>query len=123
LVTIEVRGAHSEREANRIARQIANSPLVKTAFFGCDPNVGRIVAAAGAAGVKIDPDRLELSIDAIRIGARGTIILEALARAKEAMRKREYSVRLDLKLGHASARVLTSDLSHGYISINAEYTT
>ncbi len=123
LVSIEVCGARTQRDADRIARQIANSPLVKTAFFGCDPNVGRIVGAAGACGVALDPDRLELVVGEVRIAGRGAILVDALERAALAMRGREFTVRLDLKLGKARAAILTSDLSLDYVRINAEYTT
>lgn len=123
LVTIEVRGARSSADAAKIARQIANSPLVKTAFFGCDPNVGRIVAAAGAAGVKLEPYRLGLAIGDVKVAARGMILTQALAAAAAAMGQREFTVRLDLRLGKAGANVVTSDLSLEYVRINAEYTT
>lgn len=123
LVEIEVRGARSRADAERAARRIANSPLVKTAFFGCDPNVGRILAAAGASGASLDPERLELRIDGVRVGARGRLMVEALPQAAARMGKREFTVRLDLRLGKSSAKVLTSDLSLDYVKINAEYTT
>ena len=123
LVTIEVRGARAEAQASAVAQKIANSPLVKTAFFGCDPNVGRITAAAGAAGVPFDPSKLELRINDVPIAARGAIIVGALEAAAAAMREREFEVRLDLKMGKSRARVLTSDLSFAYVKINAEYTT
>jgi glutamate N-acetyltransferase/amino-acid N-acetyltransferase len=123
LVAVEVRGARSDRDAMRVAKQIANSPLVKTAFFGCDPNVGRILAAAGSAGVPLEPDRLDLRLNDVKIAARGALLTEALEGAREHMRKREFTVVLDLKLGRGSALVLTSDLSYDYVKINAEYTT
>jgi glutamate N-acetyltransferase/amino-acid N-acetyltransferase len=123
LVNVEVRGARSRREAERIARQIANSPLVKTAFFGADPNVGRITAAAGACGVRFDPDRIELWVDKIKIAARGMILTDALPAAALAMRRREFNVRLDLKQAAAHFNVMTCDLSYEYVKINAEYTT
>lgn len=123
LVTIQVRGARRAGEAARIARQIANSLLVKTAFFGCDPNVGRIAAAAGACGVPFDPQRLELSIDQVRIAARGMILVAALPAAAQQMKQRQFTLTLDLKQGSAAATVLTSDLSYEYVRINAEYTT
>ncbi|HKD69108.1 MAG TPA: bifunctional glutamate N-acetyltransferase/amino-acid acetyltransferase ArgJ [Candidatus Binataceae bacterium] len=122
-VTVEVRGARSTADAARAARQIANSPLVKTAFFGNDPNVGRITAAAGACGVRFDPDRIELWVDRIRIAARGMILTQALPAAAQAMRQREFSVRLDLKQGSARFSMMTCDLSYDYVKINAEYTT
>ena len=123
LVTIEVRGARSTAEAERVARRIANSPLVKTAFFGCDPNVGRIVAAAGASGVVFDPDRLELAVGGVKIAARGMILTDVLDRAQAAMREREFHVCLDLRMGRGSAIILTTDLTLDYVRINAEYTT
>jgi len=123
LVAIEVRGARTGAEAFRVARKIANSPLVKTAFFGCDPNVGRIIAAAGAAGVAIDPARLDLQVGGVRIAARGALIVEALPAAQARMREREFRVILDLRQGRARAVVLTSDLSFDYVKINTEYTT
>jgi glutamate N-acetyltransferase/amino-acid N-acetyltransferase len=122
-VNVEVRGARSAADAARVARQIANSPLVKTAFFGNDPNVGRITAAAGACGVRFDPDRIELWVDKIRIAVRGMILTGALAAAAQAMRRREFSVRLDLKQGAARFSMMTCDLSYDYVKINAEYTT
>jgi glutamate N-acetyltransferase / amino-acid N-acetyltransferase len=123
LVAIEVRNARTSNEAFRVARQIANSPLVKTAFFGCDPNVGRIIAAAGACGVAIDPERLTLQVAGVPIAARGALLVEALAEAQARMREREFRVILDLKQGRARAVVLSSDLSFDYVKINAEYTT
>jgi len=123
LVTIEVRGARSDTDAEKAARKIANSPLVKTAFFGCDPNVGRILMAAGGSGAALDSEKLDLSINGVRIAARGALMIEALPAAAEKMRQREFGVRLDLRLGSGSATILTSDLSYEYIRINAEYTT
>jgi glutamate N-acetyltransferase/amino-acid N-acetyltransferase len=123
LVRVEVGGARSASDAQRVARQIANSPLVKTAFFGCDPNVGRIIGAAGASGVAFDPDRIELHIGSLKIASRGAIMVEALEKAAAVMREREFTVRLDMKTGKAAATILTSDLSLGYVKINAEYMT
>jgi glutamate N-acetyltransferase/amino-acid N-acetyltransferase len=123
LATIEVRGARSKSDAVKIARQIANSPLVKTAFFGCDPNVGRIVAAAGAAGVKLEPERLTLAIGGVKVAERGMILTKELPSAVAAMGQREFTVQLHLKSGKAGADVATSDLSLDYVRINAEYMT
>jgi glutamate N-acetyltransferase/amino-acid N-acetyltransferase len=123
LVTVEVRGARSAADAERCARQIANSPLVKTAFFGNDPNVGRILMAAGSSGAQVESDRLALWIGGIKVAAHGRLLTDALGTAGIAMREREFIVRLDLRLGHARARVLTCDLSYDYVRINAEYTT
>ena len=123
LVTVEVKGAKSPADAERCARQIANSPLVKTAFFGCDPNVGRILMAAGSSGAMVESDRLVLAIAGVKVAARGALIVDALPSAAEKMREREFKVSLDLKLGRASATILTCDLSYDYVKINAEYTT
>jgi len=123
LVTVEVRGAKSPRDAERCARQIANSPLVKTAFFGCDPNVGRILMAAGSSGAMVESDRLRLWIAGIKVASRGSLLVDSLPQAAEKMREQEFTVTLDLKLGKSSATILTCDLSYDYVKINAEYTT
>ncbi len=122
-MTVEVRGARTAAEADRVARQIANSPLVKTAFFGCDPNFGRILMAAGSSGAMVESDRLMLSIAGVKVAARGALLTDALPQAAKKMRERELKVSLDLKLGRASATILTCDLSYDYVKINAEYTT
>ena len=123
LVTVEVRGARSAADADRVARQIANSPLVKTAFFGCDPNFGRILMAVGKAGVAIDLDRIEVALGGIRLASRGALHTAALAEAARRMREREFTLTVDLKLGQSAARIMTCDLSFDYVKINAEYTT
>jgi glutamate N-acetyltransferase / amino-acid N-acetyltransferase len=123
LVTVAVRGARSARDAERCARQIANSPLVKTAFFGSDPNVGRILMAAGSSGAAVESDRLVLRIGGVKVAARGALITAALPEAAANMREREFAVALDLGLGKSAATILTCDLSYDYVRINAEYTT
>ncbi len=123
LVTVRVEGSRSAADAERCARQIANSPLVKTAFFGCDPNVGRVLMAAGSSGAAVESDKLVLYIGGVKVAARGALLVDALPAAAEKMREREFEVRLDLRLGRASATILTCDLSYDYVKINAEYTT
>jgi glutamate N-acetyltransferase/amino-acid N-acetyltransferase len=123
LVTVEVRGARRPSEAETIARAIANSPLVKTAFFGSDPNFGRIAMAVGKSGVPFDLDRLEVSLAGIRIASRGALQADALPAAGAKMKERQFDLVVDLKLGKARARILTCDLSFEYVKINAEYTT
>jgi glutamate N-acetyltransferase/amino-acid N-acetyltransferase len=123
LVTVEVRGARNPADAERAARQIANSPLVKTAFFGCDPNVGRILMAAGSSGAYVDSNKLVLWIGGVKVAANGRLLTESLPAAGEAMKAREFDVRLDLRLGKSTATILTCDLSYDYVRINAEYTT
>lgn len=123
LVRVEVRGARSAADADRAARKIANSPLVKTAFFGCDPNVGRILMAAGSSGAYLESDRLVLWIGGVKVAANGRLLTEALGEAGTKMREREFEVKLDLRVGKSSATILTCDLSYDYVRINAEYTT
>ena len=120
---IEVRGARSAADAEKVARQIANSPLVKTAFFGCDPNFGRIVMAAGKAGIPLDLERMEVTMAGIRLASRGALHTEAFAAAAERMKDPEFGLTIDLKLGKASATIATCDLSYDYVKINADYTT
>ena len=121
-VTICVKGARNRDEADKIARTVAKSPLVKTAFFGEDPNWGRILAAAGRAGFPLDQGLIELAFDNVKI-VKGGIGLgkEAEEQAKEAMAAEEFTVTLDLGLGKGRAQVLASDLSSDYVRINADY--
>lgn len=124
VVNITVKGARDIDEADAIARTIAASPLVKTAFFGNDPNWGRILAAAGRAGFKLDQNRIDLAIGGIEVVRHGQGIGDdAESRAKDVMTGRRYDVMLDLGLGNAAASILTSDLTLDYISINADYRT
>ncbi|HLU65952.1 MAG TPA: bifunctional glutamate N-acetyltransferase/amino-acid acetyltransferase ArgJ [Kofleriaceae bacterium] len=125
VVAIEVRGAASDAAARRIARAIAVSPLVKTAIAGADPNVGRILAAAGNAGVPLRADRLTLDLDGVAIVRGGVAVDDPRreARARAVMRRREYAIRLGLGAGRGSARYLACDLSHDYVRINADYRT
>ncbi|HEX4208970.1 MAG TPA: bifunctional ornithine acetyltransferase/N-acetylglutamate synthase, partial [Candidatus Binataceae bacterium] len=123
LVTIEVRGARTAAEAERVARQIANSPLVKTAFFGCDPNFGRIAMAIGKADVPINLERLEVALAGIKIASRGALHIEALEAAAIKMKQPEFSLTVDLKAGKAKVQIMTCDFSFDYVKINAEYTT
>ncbi len=121
-VTITVEGARSEEEARDVGLTVANSPLVKTAIAGADPNWGRIVAAVGKAQPPIDPDKLAIWIgdeQAARNGALNPAYREP--RAAEHMRGDEVSIRLDLGLGARAATVWTCDLTHAYIDINADY--
>ena len=122
LVDLTVRGAHSDHDARAIADAIAHSPLVKTAFFGEDANWGRIIAAAGRAGVSMDPERLDLFFDDVRMVQNGTGCgLEAEGMATAVLKKPEFSVTLDLNLGAGTATMLTCDFSLDYVKINADY--
>jgi len=121
-VTVEVTGATSRKSAKRIAMAIANSPLVKTAIAGEDANWGRVVMAVGKAGEPADRDRLSIWFGDIRVavdGERDPGYDEAVASAY--MKNAEILLRVDLGIGEATARVWTCDLTHDYISINADY--
>ena len=124
-VTLRVEGGRDEGECRRIAYAIAHSPLVKTAFFASDPNLGRILAAIGYAGVSdLDPGRIDLYLDGLRVaqgGARDPEYSEAQAVA--AMGKPEFELRVALDRGAAAATLWTCDLSYDYVKINAEYRT
>jgi glutamate N-acetyltransferase/amino-acid N-acetyltransferase len=122
LVTVEVAGGESDAAARRIAFAIANSPLVKTAIAGEDPNWGRVVMAVGKAGEAADRDRLAIAFGDIAVAAAGeripTYDEAAVARY---MKGREIVIRVDVGVGGGGATVWTCDLTHGYISINADY--
>lgn len=123
-VTIRIQGGRSVDECRRIAYAIANSPLVKTAFFASDPNLGRILAAIGNAGVPLDSGKVDLYIDDVmvaRCGGRNAGYREEEGVA--AMKKPEFTVRAVLNRGKAEATVWTCDLSFDYVKINAEYRT
>ena len=124
-ITIDVERGRSADECRRVAYSVAHSPLVKTAFFASDPNLGRILAAIGNSGVRgLDTAKVDLYIDAVRVahqGGRDPAYREEQAVA--AMKKPEFSVRAVLNRGKAQATVWTCDLSFDYVKINAEYRT
>lgn len=123
LVTVEVRGARRSSDAERIARAIANSPLVKTAIAGSDPNWGRIICAAGYSGASFDPTRVDIRINDFLLCRKGLDSGFDEAAAKRELDAKELTLRLDLHQGKAAARMWTCDLTHGYIDINASYRT
>ncbi len=123
LVTIEVRGARRPSDAERISRAIANSPLVKTAIAGSDPNWGRIICAAGYSGAKFDPAKVDISINDFALCRKGLDAGFDEAAAKKELDRKELTLRLDLHQGTGSARIWTCDLTHDYITINASYRT
>lgn len=124
LVEITIKGARSGADAKRAAMAVANSLLVKTAFFGQDANWGRILAAVGYSGAEVDPDKAELFFDDVQMVKNGIFAGgDAEARGTEVLRKKEFSVTVDLKLGEGISTVYTSDLSYDYVKINADYRT
>ena len=121
-VQIDVTGAESDSAARRIGFSIANSPLVKTALAGCDPNWGRVVMAVGKSGEAADRDRLSIAFGDIQVakdGERDPTYAEKTVAAY--MKGREIRIGVDLGLGRGKASVWTCDLTHDYISINADY--
>ena len=121
-VRIEVSGLASDAQARTVARTIATSPLVKTALHGRDANWGRILAAAGRAGVVFDPDVAAIAIDDVGIVARGMPVgKEAEARAAAIMAGPEYTIRVKLGRGKGAAHYLTCDMGSDYIAVNANY--
>ncbi len=121
LVTIDVVGARTPSDAERIARAIANSPLVKTAIAGSDANWGRIICAAGYSGAKFDATRVDLYVNDLALCHKGLDAGFDEAAAKKELDKKELTIRLDLHHGKASARMWTCDLTHEYIDINGAY--
>lgn len=127
-VEIQVCGAKSRADAHAIANTIATSPLVKTAFAGSDPNWGRILAAAGRAGVSFDQHRVSLSIgarqpDELTLLRWGDVMNYREEDAAAIFARPEFLIRLELGAGDACETVWTCDLSHEYVSINADYRT
>mgnify|MGYP006272234699 FL=1 len=122
LVRIQVTGARSDRDADKVARAVANSPLVKTAIAGADPNWGRIVMAVGKSGASADRDRLTIRFGDILVAENGWVA-ESYTEAAGAAYMKGDSLRIgiDLGLGPGAATVWTCDLTHGYIDINADY--
>jgi glutamate N-acetyltransferase/amino-acid N-acetyltransferase len=122
VVTLTVTGAREKQEAMDAAKTIANSALVKTAFFGEDANWGRIVAALGRSGCRFQPDRVTISFDDIIMVDKGLGLgADAEQKASLVLKKEEFAVTIDLHDGNESATVFTCDFSYDYVKINADY--
>jgi glutamate N-acetyltransferase/amino-acid N-acetyltransferase len=122
-ITVQVDGGASEAECRLAAYAIAHSPLVKTAFFASDPNLGRILAAVGYAGIDdLDPGLIDLFLDDVHVARHGGRHPDYREEdGQRVMKQAEITVRVDLHRGPARATVWTCDLSHDYVSINADY--
>lgn len=123
LVEIEVMGAPSDDDAEKIARRIADSPLVKCAINGADPNWGRIVSAAGYSAVEFDPEDVTLDIGTVRVFENGVPAAFDRTEAADHLKGKEVRLVLTVGAGKGSACLWTCDLSAEYVEINAEYTT
>ena len=121
-ITIEVCNAESRDEARRAAYAVARSPLVKTAFFASDPNLGRLLAAVGCSGVDLDCNTLKMWLNGVLVAEKGGRAAGYTEEQGQAvMNESEITVRIDLQRGREQAAVYTCDLSHEYVSINADY--
>ncbi len=124
VVELRIEGAATDGDALRVAKAIAHSPLVKTAWAGCDPNWGRLMAAIGYSGAAVDPERIDIWFGPLRIcrdGGRAVEFDEAAAHAY--LQQPEFSIKIQLHQGAGSCVFWTTDLTHEYIRINADYST
>jgi glutamate N-acetyltransferase/amino-acid N-acetyltransferase len=123
-VTVTVKGAVSEADADSAARAVANSLLVKTSWFGMDPNWGRVIAAIGYSGARVNADRVDIAFDgvaAVKGGRKAPgFVLEQL---EEVLRRPAFEIVANLRLGRGEATVYTCDCSYDYVKINASYLT
>jgi len=123
LVTVTVRGAPGKRAAEKVARAVANSLLVKTSWFGADPNWGRVICAVGYAGVAVEPDKIDIAYNgqfAVRGGQPVGLAPEIL---HAIIAKPEFGIEIDLHLGRSTYTMTTCDCSDAYVHINASYMT
>jgi glutamate N-acetyltransferase/amino-acid N-acetyltransferase len=124
VVELDIGGALTDADALRVARSIAHSPLVKTAWAGCDPNWGRILAAIGYAGVAIDPALIEIAFGELDICHRGCLSPRFDETAThDYLKQHDLRIRIDLGLGQGTCRFWTTDLTTEYVRINSDYST
>ena len=122
-ITVAVEGGRNSEECRKVAYAVAHSPLVKTAFFASDPNLGRILAAVGYAGVTdLDVEKVDLYLDEVLVAKNGSRHPEYReADGQRVMKQSEIAVRIVLNRGNAAAQVWTCDFSNEYVRINADY--
>jgi glutamate N-acetyltransferase/amino-acid N-acetyltransferase len=124
LIRIAIKGAATPADALTAARTVANSALVKTAFYGSDPNWGRIMAALGRSGIRMREEGVTIRVDDVKIVEKGMGRgAEPEAKAAEIMKGKEFSVTVDLHEGEFEDHITTCDLTHEYVTINADYRT
>lgn len=122
-VTVEISGACNQTEARAMARAIGNSPLVKTAIHGEDPNWGRIVSAAGYSSQSFEPQKAQLQLNGVTVFEKGVPVIENIPAAEKAVKAKELHILLRCNSGRAQGLLYTCDLSREYIAINADYHT
>ena len=120
-IKVVVSGAKTQEQAEKTARRIANSQLVKTAFFGMSLNPGRIISAAGQTFAEFDQDKITLKFNGKAVIKGGRMLSKNYGAAEKELKKRRIEVELDLANGKYGCYVLTSDLSYDYVKINADY--
>ncbi|MCD6308976.1 MAG: bifunctional glutamate N-acetyltransferase/amino-acid acetyltransferase ArgJ, partial [Candidatus Latescibacteria bacterium] len=123
LITIQVTGAACRDEARQAGLAVANSPLVKTAFFGGDPNLGRIICAIGYSGIGVEESRISISCNGVLLFDEGRVVAVDEKSVRKKLSSRDILVEIDLGMGESGEVIYTSDLSYEYVKINAEYTT
>jgi glutamate N-acetyltransferase/amino-acid N-acetyltransferase len=123
LVRLQITGAKSVDEARTIARSVANSPLVKTAWAGCDPNWGRILSSVGKSGIAVDPAKINIYFGTQQLCKGGTAHPFNEKQAHEYLKQPEYEIRVELGRGKSTLEFLTCDLTVEYVHINADYST
>ncbi len=123
LVEIKVVGAQSYQAAEQVARSIANSPLVKTALHGADPNWGRIICAVGYSGVPVQTDRIDIYFGKLKAADSGIFTGVAQEKLAQELNKKEITLTVDLNQGSAQCVFWTCDFSYDYVRINALYHT
>ena len=122
VVKIIIKNVKTEVQADLIARTLGSSLLVKTAFYGEDPNWGRIIAAAGRAGVKFDPEKVDLYFGDYKVVRNGVVVMDG-NKFEHVMRQPNFTVTIDIKTGKASSFVIASDITIEYLKLNAHYRT
>ena len=120
---VTVKGATNSADARKVAYAIGNSPLVKTALFGCDPNWGRIMAAIGYSGARVNPKKISVKIGSYWVARRGQASPVPQAEIARTMKKENVEILADLGIGNGTFFVFMSDLTYDYVNLNAEYHT
>lgn len=124
VVQLLIKGARNEAEAKRIAYRVGRSQLVKTSFFGEDPNWGRLLAAVGYSGEKINPEKVDIYYGKVKLVSKGLGLSKAIEKkAHQVMKNKHFQVSIDLNQGKSSFTLWTSDLTYDYVKLNAEYRT